>query len=70
MSLSGEKDAFTRAGFASRLPGDARTVSTLMQLLGSLPRSSSWPRLFTESDAVLVSERRGRRDSRSGASPP
>ena len=29
-------------GFGSRLPGDARTVSTVMQLLGSLPRSATY----------------------------
>jgi Probable sensor domain DACNV len=54
VSLSGEKDAFTRAGFASRLPGDARTVSTLMQLLGSLPRSATYAMSIPSDDHVSV----------------
>ena len=54
MSLSGKKDAFTRVGFASRLPGNARTVSTLMQLLGSLPRSATYAMSIPSDDHVSV----------------
>jgi hypothetical protein len=60
VSLSGEQangpwlDAFTRAGLASRLPGDARTVSTLMELLGALPRSATYAMSIPSNDHVSV----------------
>jgi hypothetical protein len=60
VSLSGEKangpllDALTRVGLASRLPGDARTVSTLMQLLRSLPRSATFAMSIPSDDHVSV----------------
>ena len=58
MSLTGEKvngpllDAFPRVGLASMLPGDARTMSKLLQLLSVLPRSTAYSMPIPAADHV------------------
>ena len=57
MTLTGEKTKgplldFPRVGLASRLPGDARTVSTLLQLLNLLPRSAAHSMSMPSADHV------------------
>jgi len=54
VSHRGEESAFTRAGVASRLSGDARTASTLMQLLDSLPRRATYAMSIPSDDHVRV----------------
>ena len=57
MTLTGEKAEgplldFPRVGLASRLPGDARTVSTLLHLLNLLPRSAAHSMSMPSADHV------------------
>jgi hypothetical protein len=47
-------DAFTRIGLASRLPGDAGTVSQLLDLLGSLPSTATYSVSIPSTDHVSV----------------
>jgi Probable sensor domain DACNV len=60
VSPGGEKangtlfDAFTRMGLASRLPGDAGTVSKLLELLSSLPSTATYSVSIPSADHVSV----------------